>query len=172
MCASTNVEPPKPDRRKPPRSLGRIACEILAGAVTAAVAASAVAYLSLYVVGYGTEIAGLGEGCMDGLLIVAILGMIMVFVAVPFYIVGCAIGVYLVGRIGSQTGSFLSTLGGVFLGLPVMVLLVFYIFMAEQYNMTLGFEKIILWPLVFLATPIMATLGFNLTRRYKQPPSS
>ena len=172
MCASTNVETPKQDRRKPPRSLGRIACEILAGAVTGAVTASAFAYLSLYVVGYGTEIAGLGKGCMDGLLIVAILGMIMVFVAVPFYIVGCTVGVYLVGRIGNQTGSFLATLGGVFLGLPVMVLLVFYIFMAEQYSMTLGIQKIILWPLVFLAAPIGAALCFNLTRRYKEPPPS
>ncbi|UCE49340.1 MAG: hypothetical protein JSW47_04190 [Phycisphaerales bacterium] len=163
MSDYINVEEGKRNRQKPPRNLGRIACQILTGAGTAA----ALAYLSLYVVGYGAEIAGLGEGCMDGFLV---LGM-MAYVVPPFYILGCVVGVYLVGSRGNQTGSFLATLGGVFLGLPVIALLCFYMWAVDEY-MTLGIEKIFLWPLVFLAAPAMATICFNLTRRYKQPPAS
>jgi hypothetical protein len=163
MSDYINIKEPKQDRQKPPLNLVRIACEILAGAGTAV----ALAYLSLYVVGYGAKSAGLGEGCMDGLAFLGIMGM----VAPPVYVLGCAVGVYFVGRIGDQTGSFWATLGGVFLGLPVMALLYFYIGAAEKYNITmLGIEKIILWPLVFLAAPIGATLCFNLTRRYREPP--
>lgn len=163
MDESINVENEKQAQKKPSRNLGRIACEILAGAATAA----ALAYLSLYVVGYGAKSAGWGKGCMDGLAVLGILGMVVP----PVYVLGCAIGVYLVGRIGNQTGSFWATLGGVFLGLPVVALLCFYMWAVDEY-MTLGIEKIILWPLVFVAAPIMATLGFNLTLRYKKPPSS
>jgi hypothetical protein len=104
---------------------------------------------------------------MDGLLV---LGM-MAYIVPPVYILGCVIGVYFVGTRGIQTGSFWVTFGGSLLGVPVMALLYFYIWAAEEY-MTLGIEKIVLWPLVFLAPPIGATLGFNLTRRFKKPPSS
>jgi len=142
--------------------MGRIVGEVLAGAATAA----ALAYLSLYVVGYGAEGAGLGEGCMGGFAILGIMSMVVP----PVYLLGCAVGVYFVGRIGNQTGSFLATLGGVFLGLPVIALLCFYMWAVDEY-MTLGIEKVIIWPLVFLAAPIGATIGFNLTRRYKEPPS-
>ena len=161
MCKSTTTENKKQKRHKPPRSLRMIAIEILAGAATAA----ALAYLSLYVVGYGAESAGLGEGCMDGFWV---LGMIA-YIVPPVYILGCAIGVYFVGTRDIQTGSFWATLGRVFLGVPVMAILCLYIWAAEY--MMLGIEKIILWPLVFLAPPIGATIGFNLTRRYKKPPS-
>ena len=146
---------------KPPRSLGRIACEILTGAAIGA----AFAYASLFVVGYGGTIAGLGEGCMDGFIVLAM----MVYFVPPAYLLGCAIGVYLVGRIGNQTGSLLATLGGVLLGLPVMAILYFYMHVAEA--MMLGIEKIILWPLIFTAPAIIATIAFNQTRRYKKPPS-
>ena len=157
MSESITADNKKQGHLKPPRSMGRIAGEILAGAATA----YALVYLSLYVVGYGAKFAGLGKGCMDGLAVLGIAGMVLP----PVYVLGCAIGVYFVGSRGSQTGSFLATLGGVFLGLPVMALLFFYIKAAE--DMMLGIEKIVLWPLVFLAAPIMATIGFNLTRRYK-----
>jgi len=162
MDESINVEKEKQAQQKPPRNLVRIACEILTGAATAA----AFAYLSLYVVGYGAKSAGWGGGQMDGLAIVGIMGMVVP----PVYVLGGAVGVYFVGRRGNQTGSLLATLGGCLLGVPVMALLYFYIGAAE--DMMLGIEKIVLWPLVFLAAPIMATLGFNLTRRYKKPPSS
>ncbi len=162
MDESKAAENKKQKRQKPPRNLGRIACEILAGAATAA----ALAYLSLYVVGYGAKSAGWGEGCMGGLAVLAI----MIYVAPPVYVLGCAVGVYFVGRIGNQTGSFLATLGGVFLGVPVIVLFFLYLDMAEY--KALETVKIILWSLMLLTPSIGATLCFNLTRRYKKPPSS
>jgi len=162
MNESINAENQKHSHQKPPRSLGRIACEILAGAATGA----ALAYSSLYVVGYGAKSAGWGGGQMDGLAVLAIL----FYVVPPVYLVGCAVGVYLVGRIGDQTGSLLATLGAGILGAPVMGLLYFYAKGAEDMMWTI--EKIILWPIVFLAVPGIATLGFNLTRRYKKPPSA
>jgi len=162
MDESINVENEKKAHQKPPRNLGRIACEILTGAATA----SAFAYLSLYVVGYVAKSTGWGEGCMGGLGVLAI----MFYVVPPFYVLGCAIGVYFVGSRGNQTGSLLATLGGSLLGMFVMALLYFYVKAAE--DMMLGIEKIVLWPLVFIVAPIIATLGFNLTRRYKDQPSS
>ena len=162
MDESINVENEKQNRQKPPRNLGRIACEILAGAATA----SALAFSSVYVVGYGAVIAGWRESCMGGLAALAII----FYVFPTLYVLGGAVGVYFVGRRGDETGSFLATLGGSLLGLFVMALLYFYLGAAG--DMMLGIEKIVLWPLVFLAAPIMATLGFNLTRRYKEPPSS
>jgi len=59
------------------------------------------------------------------------------------YVLGSAISVYIVGNMGNETGSFLATLGG----------------------------SILLVPLPLLS-PIGATIGFNLTRRYKSPPAS
>jgi hypothetical protein len=162
MNQSIKVGNKKKARQKPPRNLGRIACEIMAGAA----AGAALAFSSLYVVGYGSKFAGLGEGCMDGLFVLAIL----FYVVPPVYVLGCAIGVYLVGRRGNETGSLLATLGGSLLGVFVIGLLYFYIKAAE--DMMFGVEKIILWPLVFIAAPAMATLCFNLTRRYKKPASS
>ena len=99
-------------------------------------------------------------------------GFLAVFILVlsPLYGLGSAVGVYLVGNRGKQTGSFLATLGRGFLGVFVMVLLGYCASAAG--DMMLGIAKIVLWPLVFLASPIMATLGFNLTRRYKKLPSS
>lgn len=160
MPESLATEKKEQSGQKPPRSVGRIAGEVLSGTATAA----ALVYLSLYVVGYGANSAGLGNGCMDGLMILGI----MAYAVPPFYVLGCAIGIHFVGSRGNQTGSFMATLGGVFLGLPVMALLYFYMHVAE--DMMLGIEKMILWPLIFLAPAIMATLCFNLTRRYRNEP--
>ncbi|MHC4103586.1 MAG: hypothetical protein ACYSR9_01495, partial [Planctomycetota bacterium] len=164
-----NIENNKQNRQKTPLSAGRIACEILAGTVTAAITAG-LACSFLYVVGYGAETAGLGEGCMGGFALFAIMG-IMCLVVPPAYGLASAAGVYLVGSRGNQTGSLLVTLGGSLLGLLVMALLCLYMVLAKMYTM-LGVEKIVLWPLVFLASPTVAMLGFNLTRRYKEPPSA
>jgi len=158
MDESINIQNEKQAHQKPPRNLGRIACEILTGAATAA----ALAYSSLYVVGYGAKSAGWGGGQMDGLAVLAIL----FYVVPPVYVVGCAVGVYFIGRRGNETGSLLATLGGSLLGLFVMAILYFYVKAAE--DMMIGIEKIVLWPLVFLAAPIFATLGFNLTRKYRK----
>ena len=59
-------------------------------------------------------------------------------------VLGSAIGVYAAGHIGNQTGSFLATLAGSAIGI---------------------------WAWGFGA-PVCATVAFNLTRRYKSPPSS
>jgi hypothetical protein len=162
---SITAETKKQNRQKPPRSVGRIACEILAGTVTGFAVAVPVLYVTVSVVVraiWGEE-KNLGLG---GFLVVG-----FIFLAFPMlYGPASSVAVYLVGSRGNETGSFLAALAGGFLGLFVMALLYFYIGAAEY--MMLWIEKIVLWPLVFLASPIMATLGFNLTRRYKEPPSS
>ena len=84
------------------------------------------------------------------------------------YVLATAGSVYFVGRIGKQTGSLPATLGGVFLGVPTTVLMYLCIGAAEY--MMWEIEKMVLWPLVFLAPATMATLGFNLTRRYRESP--
>ena len=154
MDESINVENEKQAHQKPPRNLVRIAVEILAG--------SAVGFVVAYAVAFVTAIPFYEESCFGPV------GAMAIFVlAFPVaYVLATAGAVYFVGRIGDQTGSFLATLGGVFLGVPVIVLLYLYIDMAG--DMMLGIEKIVLWPLVFLAAPIGATLCFNLTRRYKK----
>ncbi|MHC4494253.1 MAG: hypothetical protein ACYSYM_00355 [Planctomycetota bacterium] len=172
MCASSNVEKQKKqNHKKPPRSVGRIACEILAGTVTGFVVAVLVLCVNLYVIFFvilGATADWLEEKNL-GLGGLAAAGFILL--AFPMlYGPASAVGVYLVGTRGNETGSFLATLGGGFLGLFVMILVYFYVFAAG--NMLLGIEKIVLWPLVFLASPIVATLGFNLTRRYKEPPAT
>ena len=154
---SIAAEKKKQDHLKPPRSLGRIAGEILAG--------TALGLVVLLVV-YVTGIVIVGEYEQ-----LATRGFLAVFILVlsPLYGLSSAVGVYLVGTRGKQTGSFLATLGRGFLGVFVMVLLGFCASSAG--DMMLGIAKIVLWPLAFLAAPIFATLGFNLTRRYKKPPS-
>jgi hypothetical protein len=164
MDESINTENKKQKRQKPPLSVGIIAGEIFAGTATSTVSA-ALAYLFFSVVGYGVKIAGLGEeGCMGNFVLWVIAAFMFMFVP-PLYVLGCAIGVYLVGRIGNQTGSLLASLGGTLIGVFIMGILYFYVKEAE--DMMLTIEKIIIWPLVFLAAPSMAALGFNLTRRYK-----
>ncbi len=83
-------------------------------------------------------------------------------------IFGSAYGVYAVGNIGNQTGSFKATLGGSFLGFlggvgAAACLAELYdtnqFFPAQGYCLLAG-------------PPIGATIGFNLTRRYKSPPAS
>ncbi len=159
MDEPINVENKTQARQKPPRNLGRIACEILAGAA----AGIAVALPAVYVIGalFGQE------GCFGGLDVA--LGYLF-FVVPPVYGLGSAVGVYLVGNIGKQTGSFLLALGGGFLGgliMPVMLPLT-----NRLSDVLIVILFWLLWPLVLLIPPIMATCGFNSRRRYKEPTSS
>jgi len=120
------------------------------------------------VVGQRNKVTGVNEGSMCSITLwdLEIAGIMCL--AVPSaYGLGCAVGVYFVGSRGKQTGSLLATLGGSLLGMFVMALLLFYIGAAEKYVVMLGREKIVLWPLAFIAAPSVATLGFNLTRRYE-----
>jgi hypothetical protein len=83
------------------------------------------------------------------------------------YALAVAVGAYLVGSRGNQTGLFLATLGGGILGVPITALL--YLDVDMVGDMMFGIAKVVLLTLVFLAVPIIATLCFNLTRRYKEP---
>ncbi len=74
---------------------------------------------------------------------------------------GSSIGVYLVGNIGNETGDFLATLGGGILGGLAGI----FIFTAIIKDLDNG-------AVVLVGPPIGATIGFNLTRRYKSPPAS
>ena len=156
MSESITADKTRQKRQKPPRSLGRVGCEILAG--------SAVGFAVAYALALVTAIPFVEESCFGP--VEAMIVFVLVFPAV--YVLATAGSVYFVGRIGNQTGSFPATLGGVFLGAPITALLYFYLCAADY--MMLGIEKIVLWALVFLAPAVMATLCFNLSRRYKKAP--
>jgi len=159
MDEFVNVKNKKKTHQKPPRSLRMIACEILAGVI----AGLAVAVPVVYVLA-----ARSGGDCFGvGKLIAAAAGFLIV---PPVYVLGTVVGVYLVGSRDNQAGSFLATLGGAFLGVPIIALLYLNGDMAG--GMMFGIVKIVLWLFAFFVVPIMATLCFNLTRRYKEPLSS
>jgi len=126
-------------RSKPPLSVGRIVGEILAGGVGGVV----VGFVGL-VVGINYAFArDLPMGKCNPVVGYAIrIGSVL----------GSTIGVYVVGNIGNETGSFLATLGGSILG----GLVGWSISGTEA-----GFVALVFGP------PIGATLGFNLTRKYK-----
>jgi hypothetical protein len=156
MSESVNIENKEQSRQKPPLSVARIACEILAGTVIGFIITLPVVYV--LVARSAGDCFGIGKliGAATGFLIVP-----------PLYTFAVVVGVYLVGNRGYQTGSFLATLVGGLLGVPVTALL--YIDIDMVGDMMLGIAKIVLWTLVFLAVPIIATICFNLTRRYKMP---
>jgi hypothetical protein len=164
MFESINIENKK-------QRVARIACEILAGAV----AGLAVAYPVAYVIGI----------VLVGKDLSAVFGFQVIFDIVfpPLYGLGSAVGVYLVGSRGKQAGSFLPTLaGGLVGGIVMLVMLPFALFLSSDYivevessDYIVGVEKIVGWALVVLISlipPIFATIGFNLRRRYKEPPSA
>jgi len=156
MSESINVENKKQNHLKPPRSVIRIAGEILAGAA----AGFAVAVPAAYVI-----VAGVDNGWVAGF--EALVKMILVLP--PVYVLGSAVGVYLVGNIGKQTGSFLLTLGcGLLGGLVMLVML--RVLSVLSGVLIVGVERIVLWTLgvlILLIPPIIATLGFNSSRRFK-----
>ena len=72
---------------------------------------------------------------------------------------GSAVGVYLVGSSGRQTGSFSKTLVCGFVGGSIAVVT------SRQFLFHVELVLLLI-PLLAIA-PIMATIGFNMTRRYK-----
>ena len=163
MCASINVENKKQNRQKPPRSVGRIVGEILAGAALGLAVAVPVAYV--------TEIEFVDTGAH--FVAFPVLVMIVIIFA-PLYGLGSAVGVYLVGNIGKQTGPFLLTLGCGLLGGLVMLPMLFGAGMLARV-LIVGVERIVAWTfwvLILLVPPIIATFGFDSSRRCKEPPSS
>lgn len=169
MDESINVENKKQSRQKPPLSVSRIIGEIIAGEATGATAA-AIVYMLFYMVGQRTEVEGVGGGsmCDITLLDLVILG-IMIWVVPAVYGLGCTVGVYFVGSRGNQTGLFLATLGFGLIGAFFMLIMLFPVVLLSP-ALIVGVENIVrwtLWVLVSFIPPIIATLGFNLTRRYK-----
>lgn len=174
MDESINIAKKKKAHQKPPLSIGRIVGEIITGEVTGSTAA-AIAYLFFWVVcnvAKGESVVG-GSMCDITLWDLVIMG-IMIMVVPAVYGLASAVGVYLVGSRRTQTGLFLATLGfGLIGGFVMLVMLFPVVFLSTA--LIIGVENIVrwaLWVLVSLIPPIFATLGFNLTRKYKQPPSS
>lgn len=87
----------------------------------------------------------------------------------PLHGLASAVGVSLVGHRGTQMGSFLWTLSCGFAGgLAIMGII-------HSFCWSYLFPSVSRWasvPLALLIPPLMATCVFNLTRRYKEPPSS
>ena len=162
MDESIKVENKKQNLQKPPRNLGRIVVEIFVGAIIG----FAVTCPVFYLIGASTP-----GGCFSGFVAMGY----MLLTGPPVYGLGTSVGVYLVGSIGKQTGSFLLTLASGFLGgLFTLVLLrvLFRLSFTESSNVLIvGLLDVILpivmCVLVILIPPIFATIGFNLTRRYK-----
>ena len=123
---------------KPPLSVVRIAGEISAGSVLG---------LSIFIpIAYAIEFDGEWDDKLAGPLF-------------AWWTFGNAIGVYLVGNIGDETGQFKASFGGSILGLVVGS-----VFLAVDEG--LGYHTMV------FCTPIGAVIGFNMTRRYKSPPAS
>jgi hypothetical protein len=153
MCESINVENKKQNHQKPPLSVIRIAGEILAGAA----AGLAVALPALFAISNADSF----QGCFGGIFVLWIC-----FLFFPIlYVLACAVGVYLLGNRGKQTGSFLLTLGSGFIGGLVMIVVSFILPVGWRGEATVS--AILLLSFVLLIPIIFATYGFNLRRRYK-----
>ena len=148
MSEPVNVENKKQNRQKPPLSVGRIVGEILAG--------WALGIASLLLVWIGSWLIIPNEP-------LAFLFLILFFTGCPLlYGIGCALGVYLIGSMGKQTGSFsVSLIGGFVLGF-IVILPSLSLFHSRK--MTVDLIPALL---LFLLPPIAATICFNLNRRFK-----
>mgnify|MGYP001570995770 CR=1 FL=1 len=157
-----NVENEKQARQKPPLSVGRIAGEMFAG--------MGVGFAAGLLGGFGfLMMVHPGRGFDEGILALAA----SIFFAFPtVYGVASAVGVYLVGKRGKQTGSFLWTLGCGFAGVLVIMGMrnvhsVDWLYWVPSVpDSAFGLLVLLILP------PLMATCAFNSTRRYKEPPSS
>ena len=72
---------------------------------------------------------------------------------------GISTGIYAVGTTGDQTGSFQATMAGTLIGTLCSAAII-----ASQQE-----RNPFIWSSLILA-PIGGTIGFNLTRRYREPP--
>lgn len=129
---------------KPPISSAKITAEISGGICLGAL------------LGIGGGLIGYlftaSENSQDFESLKGLLGAMLGFAIA--YPIGSVIGVYAIGNTGNETGSFAATLGGGVLGVGVGY---WTIAMGHGY-------AALLWP------PIGATIGFNVTRRYRNPP--
>jgi len=155
LSGETDVESGVPQLEKPPLSNGRIAREILVGGV-GALAVTIISHPLLESFDDprpGYEVKRPFLALSTFLLVTA--GSTL----------GSACGVYIVGNIGNETGSFRATLGGSAIGAGA-----FFVWLAtgHPWSPSLDLRALIA---CILAPPIGATIGFNLTRRYDSPPA-
>ena len=136
---------------KPPLNTGKVAGELLAGCVLGAAAGMGGAYLGASISildtgrSFGDIIAGAGLGMMAA------------------YPLGCALGVYLVGNLGNETGSFGSALLGAYGGMVVWGGSAIALNKLSPTSSTVASLAFLVIP------PLFATLAFNKSRRYKNP---
>ena len=132
------------NREKPPLRVGRILGEILAGGALGFALGFGGVYLGYWIAG-GEDVE-----YAWGIIIGGSLGAS----------IGSALGVYIIGSIGNETGSIGATFLGSVLGVGLgwVALLV-------------GGESILAYMSVAIP-PILACIGFNMTRRYKSKPAS
>jgi hypothetical protein len=133
---------------KPPVSLARIIGEFLAGGA-GGLTALGVVWILWFLLS-SVAFRHLGEWAEIPVFI-----CLLVVVAVT-HSLGSAIGVYLVGNIGNETGSFAATWGYGFLGGIAGI------------GILCASGRLSVVP-ELLGTSIGAIIGFNLTRRYKSP---
>lgn len=86
-------------------------------------------------------------------------GYVLSMASIPL---GSSLGVYLIGNIGNETGSFLFTLLGSIIGVITWLLSAFLIY---NINNT-GTQPFVIIGLIFV--PIGATIGFNLSKQKKE----
>ena len=160
MDESIDVENKRQNRQKPPLSAGRIAGEILAGIGMGFVVGILVIFIES-IMFFG----GIGR-VMDSR--IAFMSMFSKITPGLYGIAG-AVGVYLFGSRDNQTGSLMLTLTfGFFAGLLKLAMLPLAKLLPDMLIVILSCS---FGPLVLLVPPIFATVGFNLTRRYKKLPS-
>jgi len=159
MPESLTVENKRQRRQKPPLSLGRIAGEVLVGAVAGLAVALPLTLL-------------IGRAIVEKDVCFEELAIFMIF-AISFpilYGLVAATGIYLVGTRGKETGSFLMTsAGGVVGGCFMFVMLPLALFLSNA--QIAGVENIIVCTIgafMLLSPPVFGTVGFNLTRRYRK----
>ena len=147
------IERKKQSEEKPPLSKKRIFGEILAGGGLGVVG------------GLAGGLAGLGIGSLlardeedIGLIVGFFLG------ASIGYPIGSALGVYIVGDTGDETGSFVATLCGSLLGASLSY--------AAILLRILPGKPLLDYISFFAIPPILACIGFNMTRRYKSKSTS
>ncbi len=148
------IERKEQSREKPLLSKKRIFGEILAGGGLGVVG------------GLAGGLAGLGIGYLLAPDEEEDIGLIAGFFlgASIGYPIGSALGVYIVGDTGDETGSFVATLCGSLLGASLSY--------AAILLRILPGKPLLDYMSFFAVPPILACIGFNMTRRYKSPPSS
>ena len=87
--------------------------------------------------------------------------MIVAFVTHP---ICTAAGVYIVGGIGNETGSFAAALAGAFLGEFIGLAI------AESFS-SVG-SGVLPLSIILLGAPVGSTIGFNMTRKYESSANS